>query len=168
MRTVKLFLSDVDGCMTDGGLYYMPDGTEFKRFCVYDGVGLVMLRKAGIPCGILTSELNPLVEHRAKNLQLDYLYLGVGRMIDHITRTKVDVAKEICVKEGITLQDVCYLGDDLNDYDLLSLVGTPVCPVNAQPKIKSIPNILCLDHCGGSGAVREIADRILGTYEPDK
>ncbi len=78
MKQIKLFLTDVDGCLTDGGMYYTADGNEMKRFCVYDGMGMVLLKKNGIRCGILTSENTAIVRNRAVKLKLDYLYMGVG------------------------------------------------------------------------------------------
>lgn len=161
MKTIKLFLSDVDGCMTDGGLYYTEDEREVKRFCVYDGMGMVLLRKQGIPCGILTSEDTPIVRHRAQKLNLDYLYMGVGRVVDNKSISKLDAAQEICQQLGITLDEVCFVGDDVNDIPLLEKVGTPVCPANAQPAVIAIPGITILEHRGGEGAIREICDEIL-------
>ena len=164
MKQVKLFLSDVDGCMTNGGLYYTEDEKEVKRFCVYDGMGMVLLRQQGIPCGILTSEDTPIVRHRAQKLNLDYLYMGVGRVIDNKSISKLEAAQEICAKMGITLEDVCFVGDDVNDLELLQHVGTPVCPANAQPAVKAVPGIIVLEHRGGEGAIREICDAILDQY----
>ena len=73
MKNVKLFLTDVDGCLTDGGMYYSAEGEALKRFCVYDGMGMVLLKQVGIPCGILTSEQSPIVKARAEKLRLDFL-----------------------------------------------------------------------------------------------
>lgn len=162
MKTIKLFLSDVDGCMTDGGLYYTASGDEMKRFCVYDGVGLLQLKKAGIPCGILTSETSEIVARRAKKLKLDYLYMGVGHQVNESTLSKREACEKICQEMGITMDEVCFVGDDINDMDLLTVVGTPVCPQNARPEIKSIPGMLVLEHKGGDGAIREICEMILG------
>jgi len=158
---IKLFLTDVDGCLTDGGMYYSAWGDEMKRFCVYDGMGMVMLRKAGIKCGILTSENSKIVVRRARKLKLDYLYMGVGRQVDDVQQTKLDVCREICQTEGITLQDVCYVGDDINDIDLLQAVGLAACPANARPEVKAIPGIKVLTRQGGDGAIRELCDSIL-------
>ena len=132
-----------------------------KRFCVYDGMGMVLLRKAGIACGILTSENSPIVKARAEKLKLDYLYLGVGSKDQEGSLTKLDAAKQICEKMGITMTEVCYVGDDVNDIDLLEAVGMPCCPPNARPEVKAIQNIKVLNTPGGQGAVREIADAIL-------
>ena len=158
---VKLFLTDVAGCLTDGGMYYSAEGDVMNRFCVYDGMGMVLLRKAGIACGILTSENSPIVKARAEKLKLDYLYLGVGSKDQEGSLTKLEAAKQICEKMGITLAEVCYVGDDVNDIDLLEAVGMPCCPPNARPEVKAIPNIKVLNTPGGQGAVREIADAIL-------
>ena len=161
MKTIKLFLTDVDGCLTDGGMYYTSEGETMKRFCVYDGMGMVLLRKAGIKCGILTSEQTGIVEARAKRLNLDYLYMGVGRQVDEVKLSKLDACHEICTEMGITLDEVCFVGDDINDIDLLQVVGTPVCPSNARLQVKAIPGILVMEHAGGDGAVREMCDLIL-------
>ena len=174
---IKLFLTDVDGCMTDGSMYYTASGDEFKRFCVYDGMGIVQLRQAGVACGILTSETTEIVRHRARKLGLEYLYMGVGRQKDRgdvlryapstaqpVTlpfRSKLSAAQEICDELGITLEDVCFVGDDINDVELLKAVGVPACPANARPEVLAVPNILRLTSKGGDGAIRELTDRLL-------
>lgn len=180
-KHIKLFLMDVDGCMTDGTIYYGNDGEELKRFNIYDGMGCVLLRQAGIPCGILTSEVLPLVERRARKLELDYLYQGTGsrQKKEHTFRyvpasaepepveplTKLAAAREICRAMGISLADVCFIGDDVNDLDLLSSVGHPVCPANAQPAVRAIPGIRVLPLSGGEGAIRFITDEIIRNKE---
>lgn len=161
LSDIKLFLTDVDGCLTDGGMYYTAGGDEIKRFCVYDGMGMVLLRKAGIKCGILTSETTEIVARRAKKLNLDYLFMGVGRQVDEVKQTKLDVCKQICEEMNISLQNVCYVGDDINDIDLLCEVGLAACPANARPEVKAIPHIMQLTRNGGDGAIRELCDKLL-------
>ena len=158
---VKLFLTDVDGCLTDGGMYYSANGEELKRFCVYDGMGMVCLQQAGIPCGILTSENSPIVQARAEKLKLRFLYLGVGSRVNPDCLTKKQAAQQICDQLGITLADVCYMGDDINDVELLSAVGYPYCPPNARPEVKAIQGIHMLNTPGGQGAIRELCDILL-------
>jgi len=158
---VKLFLTDVDGCLTDGGMYYTAEGDAMKRFCVYDGMGMVRLQQAGIPCGILTSENSPIVKARAEKLKLQYLYLGVGSKVNPKSQSKLEAAQEICEELGITLKEVCFVGDDINDVELLSAVGFPCCPPNARPEVLAVPGIHVLKTPGGQGAVREVTDRIL-------
>ena len=165
MGKIKLFLTDVDGCMTDGGMYYTAEGETMKRFCVYDGMGMVCLQQAGIPCGILTSENSAVVKARAEKLKLRFLYLGVGSKVNPDSQTKLQAAQEICAQTGIGLEDVCYVGDDINDIDLLEAVakagGIAACPANAMPKVQSISGITILSHRGGDGAIRELCDKIL-------
>ena len=162
---VKLFLTDVDGCLTDGGMYYTAEGEVMKRFCVYDGMGMVCLQQAGIPCGILTSENSLVVKARAEKLKLQYLYLGVGSKVNLDCLTKLQAAQQICDELGITLADVCFVGDDINDVELLSKVGYPCCPPNARPEVLAIKGIHVLETRGGQGAIREVADRILNSEQ---
>lgn len=161
IQMIKLFLTDVDGCLTDGGLYYTEDGKESKRFCVYDGMGMVLLQKMGVPCGIITSETSDMVRHRAEKLNLRFLRMGVGRKIGDSTVTKLQACQEICDELGITLQDVCYVGDDVNDIDLLEAVGLPACPASARPEVKAIRDIRVLKTPGGQGAIRELIDDLM-------
>ena len=122
---------------------------------------MVCLQQAGSPCGILTSENSPIVKARAEKLKLKYLYLGVGSKVNPDCLTKLEATQEICEELGITLDKVCYVGDDINDVELLSKVGYPCCPPNARPEVLAIPGIHVLNTPGGQGAIREIADEIL-------
>jgi len=153
---IKLFLSDVDGTLTDAGMYYSENGEEFKKFNTHDGKGFELLRKAGIKTGIITSENTKIIENRAKKIKVDYLYQG----LEH--KGKLDIAKEICKKENISLEEVAYIGDDVNCKELLENVGLKACPRNALDEIKNIPNIIKLSQKGGDGAVREFIDILLG------
>jgi len=152
---IKLFLSDVDGTLTDAGMYYGENGEEFKKFNTRDGKGFELLRKAGIKTGIITSENTKIVENRAKKMKVDYLYQG----LEH--KGKLEIAKEICEKENILLSEVAYIGDDINCKELLQSVAFAACPSNALEEIKNIPNIIKLSKCGGDGAVREFVSRVL-------
>ena len=153
---VKLFLTDVDGVLTDGGMYYSETGDELKKFNTRDGMGFHLLREAGIKSGIITTENTQIVERRAAKLKVDYVYQGKN------TGGKLQTAMEICRKEGITLAEAAYIGDDINCYDLLCNVGMAACPADAVEKIKTIPNIKILRKKGGEGVVREFIEIILG------
>lgn len=155
LKDIKLFLSDVDGVMTDAGMYYTESGDELKKFNTHDGKGFELLRNAGIKVGIITSENTKIVERRAEKLKVDYLYQGKE------FGGKLEAAKAICKEEGISLDEVAYIGDDINCYDLLSAVGYAACPYNATTKIKEIPNIRQLTKSGGEGVVREFIEYIL-------
>ena len=150
---IKIFLSDVDGVLTDAGMYYTENGDEFKKFCTYDGMGMQLLQKSGIKVGILTSEDKQLNRRRSKKLNLDFDFHGAT--------DKLQIVKDLCKSENITLNEVAYIGDDVNCFELLSNVGIAACPENAMKKIKSIPNIIQLSKSGGEGVVRELVELIL-------
>ena len=155
ITTIKVFLSDVDGVMTDAGMYYTESGDEYKKFNTHDGMGFNLIQKAGIKIGIVTTENTKMVERRAIKLKMDYLYQGKG------FGGKLDAALDICKKEGISLQQVAYIGDDVNCIELLKAVGIAACPANATSKVKAIDGIIQLQKSGGDGAVREFIDMIL-------
>ncbi|WP_104753508.1 KdsC family phosphatase [Helicobacter salomonis] len=155
MRQVKVFLCDCDGTLTDGGMYYLENGQQFKKFSVADGIGFELLKAAGIKTGILTGEITPIVEHRAKKLKLDYLYQGCS------PQGKLEAARAICALEKISLEQVAYVGDDVNDLPLLEQVGLKACVQNAQESLKTLPGVVILKHKGGEGAVRELINSIL-------
>jgi len=150
---IKIFLSDVDGVLTDAGMYYTESGDEFKKFCTYDGMGFQLLQKTGVKVGLLTSEDKDLNRRRAKKLGLDFDFHGA--------KDKLQIVKDVCKKENISLSEVAYIGDDVNCFELLSNVSFAACPNNAVAKIKSIPGIIQLSKNGGEGVVREFVEKIL-------
>jgi len=150
---IKMFLTDVDGVLTDAGMYYTENGDEFKKFSTYDGMGMQILQKSGVKVGILTSEDKELNRRRAEKLRLDFDFHGV--------KDKLQFVRDLCESEQITLNEVAYIGDDVNCFELLSNVGIAACPENAIKKIKSIPNIIQLSKKGGEGVVRELVELIL-------
>ena len=150
---IKIFLSDVDGVLTDGGMYYTENGDEFKKFSCYDGMGMKLLQKKGIKVGILTSEDRLINRNRAEKLSLDYDFHGI--------ENKFQFIKDFCEKENVKMSEIAYIGDDINCFELLSNVGIAACPTNAINKIKSIPNIILLKSSGGNGAFREFAELYL-------
>jgi YrbI family 3-deoxy-D-manno-octulosonate 8-phosphate phosphatase len=150
---IKLVITDVDGVLTDAGMYYSEAGDEIKKFNTRDGMGFELLRNKGYKTGIITSESTRLVERRAKKLKLDYLYQGA---VD-----KLEIIESICKTEGISLKEVAYIGDDINDKQILNAVGYPACPRDAVKEIRDINNILVLQNNGGHGTFREFAEIIL-------
>lgn len=153
--TPKLFLTDVDGTLTDGGMYYSESGDELKKFNTRDGAGLALLHDKGILTGIITSEHTRLVERRAQKLHLDYLIQGKRE------KGKLAAVEEICTELNIAISEVAYIGDDMNCYDLLSSVGFKACPADACSAIKDIPNIHIMTRKGGEGCVREFIEMII-------
>lgn len=154
-KPVKLFITDIDGTLTDGGMYYSENGDELKKFNTRDGMGLQMLREAGIKTAIITSEDRKLNQRRAEKLKVDYIRQG------KVNGGKVAVAKEIAAEMGITMQEIAYIGDDVNCVELLSKVGYAACPADACEKVKSIPGIAVMTHKGGEGCVREFSEMLL-------
>ena len=154
MSKIKLFATDVDGTMTDACMYYAENGIELKKFNFRDGMGFKLLREAGIKTAIITSENTSIVQKRANKLNVDYLSLGEWK--------KLEFVQNICKELNITLEEVAYIGDDINDLELLSAVKYKACPADAVKKIKSIPNIKILEHKGGDGAVREFIEFLIG------
>ena len=154
-RQIRLFLCDVDGTLTDGGMYYSESGDELKKFNTRDGMGFQLLRETGIKTGIITSENTKIVENRAKKLKIDFLRQSKR------DGGKVAAALEICHELGISLEEVAYIGDDINCYDLLSQVGIAACPADACTKVLSIPGIHHMQKRGGEGCVREFIKELL-------
>lgn len=153
MTNIKLFATDVDGTLTDGCMYYAENGLELKKFNFQDGMGFKLLRDAGLKTAIVTSEKTNIVKKRAKKLRVDYLSMGSWKKLEFI--------KNICKKENILLENVAYIGDDINDIELLTAVGLKACPSNAVKKVKEISNIIVLENSGGNGAVREFIELLL-------
>jgi 2-dehydro-3-deoxyphosphooctonate aldolase (KDO 8-P synthase) len=155
-KDIRLFLTDVDGVQTDGGMYYFNSRDEAKRFHAHDGMGLQILRRSGMKTGFITSEETLLVENRFKKLKLDYLVQGKR------DGGKLASALEICQQEGISLEQVAYIGDDVNCLDLLEKVGWAACPNDAVKAVKAVPGITILTKKGGEGCVREFIDLVMG------
>lgn len=152
---IKLLITDIDGTLTDGGMYYSENGDELKKFNTRDGMGLQMLREVGIKTAIITSENRELNRRRAEKLKVDYLRQG------KVSGGKVAVALEIAHEMGISLQEVAYIGDDVNCVELLSVVGYAACPADACDKVKSIPGVKVMTRKGGEGCVREFCEIIV-------
>mgnify|MGYP005632973667 FL=1 len=154
-KIIKLFATDVDGVLTDAGMYYDNNGNELKRFNTHDGMAFKILKEKGIITAMITSEKTNIVKRRANKLQVDYLFQGVKG------REKLEVLEKICIEKNMSLSEVAYIGDDINDYNVLSSVGFPACPNNAITKIKNIEGITHLSKSGGDGAVREFVELLL-------
>lgn len=152
---IKLFITDVDGTLTDGGMYYTERGDELKKFNTRDGMGIQLLREAGIKVAIITSEDTKIVENRAAKLKIDFLVQGKR------CEGKLTVVRELCNKLDIKLDNVAYIGDDINCLELLSAVGMAACPNDACDKVKIIDGIKVMSRKGGEGCVREFAETIL-------
>lgn len=155
LREIRLFATDVDGVLTDGGMYYSDSGHQMKKFNVWDGMGLALLRKAGLIIGIITTEQTKLVAQRAQKLQITEVHQGIW--------DKLGVLQEMGTRYGVSLQEMAFIGDDINDLKALQAVGLSASPANARPEIRKAVKYVCKAN-GGDGAVRELADIILGAH----
>ena len=149
----KLVLTDIDGVWTDGGMYYDQTGNEWKKFNTSDSAGVLFLKKMKIPIGIITGETTRIVKIRAEKLNIDYLFQGVT--------DKLSVAKQLCIELNIDMNDVAYIGDDLNDIKLLERVGFSCAPNNSPIYIKKKVDFVTFKE-GGNGAFREFVEKIIG------
>lgn len=150
---IKLVLTDCDGVLTDSGVYYSAHGEEIKRFSIRDGMGVERLRNlVKIETGIITGELSPSVKKRAEKLKIRELHLGI--------KNKVIVLNEILKRKKIKAENIAFIGDDVNDLDIMKLVGLTACPSDAVDEVKRISDYICTN-CGGNGAFREFAELII-------
>lgn len=152
-RSIRLLAMDCDGVLTDGGMYYSEKGDELKKFNTKDGMGIALLRKAGIKTAIITGEDTQIVSDRAKKIKVDYLYQGV--------KDKLSVLEDIVQKEGISMEEVAYIGDDINDVACLEEAGMGITVRNATEAAKNAADLV-MKSGGGEGAVREAIEYILG------
>ncbi|MGA9115779.1 MAG: HAD family hydrolase [Bacteroidota bacterium] len=152
---IRLVLTDNDGVLTDSGIYYSPRGEELYRFSRRDGMGADLLRRAGIECAIVTSEISPMIRRRAVKLRMKHLFMGV--------KEKGTALSSILKKTGRHPEEVAYIGDDVNDLEIIRAVGASgltACPQDAVAPIAAEVHVV-LRARGGHGAFREFADLIL-------
>ena len=152
LKGVKLLATDVDGVLTDAGMYYSESGDEWKKFNTRDGMGLKLLQRAGVITAFVTMEDTKLVARRAAKLAITEVHQGA--------RDKLSVIHEMAVRHGLTLQEVGFIGDDVNDLEALQAVGFSAAPADGLPPVRKVVDYVCRKK-GGEGAVREVADLIL-------
>jgi 3-deoxy-D-manno-octulosonate 8-phosphate phosphatase (KDO 8-P phosphatase) len=149
LTQVKLLALDVDGVLTDGGLYYTETGEEMKKFNIKDGQGLVSLMQTGINVAIISSNSSLATVHRAKKLGIEHIFIGVT--------DKLEILQNLCEKLTITLSQVAYMGDDIGDLTVLSAVGCPITVADAVPEVQQ-RSLYITKLSGGMGAVREVCN----------
>ena len=153
-RKIKLLISDVDGILTDGGMYYSEKGEVLKKFNTRDGMGIELLSKKGVKTILMTKENSNIVKSRAKKIKAAATYLGIYTKEKHLTK--------ICKKFSVNNEQIAYIGDDINDLELLKRVGLSVTPSDASDNAIKLCDYIC-KHRSGNGAFRELADLILFT-----
>lgn len=151
-KKIKLAVFDVDGVMTDGRLYFLPDGTEFKTFNTLDGLGIKMLMQMGIQTAVITGRSSIVVENRVKNLGIQHYFHG--------REDKLTALDELLAKTSFNYEHVAYLGDDLPDLPAIRKAGIGMAVANANDFVKQHA-LAVTEAKGGKGAVREFCERIL-------
>lgn len=153
---IRMFLTDCDGCLTDGGMYYSEKGDELKKFNTRDGKGFALLKEKGVLTGIVTGENVDLNKRRVEKLRLDVYIPGCS--------DKLQDVRQLCDEYGIGLENVLYIGDDIMDIPLLKEAGFSACPADAHPSVKKAVDYVS-SFGGGRGVIRDVADMLLGEME---
>lgn len=152
LRDLKLFATDVDGVLTDAGMYYGESGEELKKFHTRDGMGIKLLQAEGVITAIITMENTKIVERRGLKLGIPEVFQGA--------KDKVSVLLNLSEKYRIPFGQMAYIGDDVNDVEALKAVGYAAAPADCVKQVRQIVHYVCKKR-GGEGAVREVIDRIL-------
>jgi 3-deoxy-D-manno-octulosonate 8-phosphate phosphatase (KDO 8-P phosphatase) len=154
VKNIKAIAMDVDGVLTDGGVWWGPNGEEWKRFHFADIMGLSLARKAGMVIALMSGENSPLVDRLAAKFRISDVHKDC--------KDKAGALRTFSEKHGLRLQEICFIGDDVNDLPALNIAGLSACPADARPSIR--------EHCqvvtklgGGNGAVREVVDMLLAS-----
>lgn len=149
---IKLVLTDIDGCMTDNCVFYTPSGDKVKKFNMADGMGVKILQNEGLSVGVISGDNSMASKKRMEDLKVNYIYINV--------KEKDKILDELIRNLNIKLDEVAYMGDDLQDLCVLKKVGLSFCPNNAVSEVKECVNVV-LNKSGGDGAFREYADYVL-------
>lgn len=157
IRAIRLLLTDCDGVLTDGKVYYSALGEDLRAFSVRDGMGVERLRRlAGVEVGIVSGERSAGLRRRAEKLQIDILHMGI--------RDKLAIVGEISRLRGLGLEAIAYIGDDVNDLSVLEGVGFSACPADAMPGIAERVDYVCR-RTGGAEAFRELCEVIIAGHK---
>ena len=152
MKKIKVLIMDVDGTLTDAKTYYSKNGEELKSFNIRDGMGIVLWHKNGLKSAILTSESSEIVTKRGEKLNISKILLG--------SKQKKEDTLSLAEYFNCNLDEIAYIGDDVNDYHSMQICGLSACPSDSIQSIKNIADLI-LENKGGNGAVRELIDCIL-------
>jgi len=151
-KKIKLVITDVDGVLTDGGMYYSEKGEIMKKFNTKDGMAVELLHKNSIKTVFLTKENSKIAKSRAKKVKADGVYINVS--------DKEKYLSQICKKFAVKPNEILYIGDDINDIEIIKKIGFSSCPNNAVNNVKKIVDYICKIN-GGEGVLREMTEVIL-------
>ena len=152
LAQIELLALDVDGVLTDGGLYYTESGKELKKFNVKDGMGIKLLMRSGIEVAIISANSSSATIHRAKKLGIEHCFVGI--------ENKLNVLQDLCDRLSISLEQVAYVGDDITDIPIFRSIGCPMTVADAMPE--NLNNaVYVTQKFGGKGAIREVCELIM-------
>ncbi len=152
IKNIKLLIFDVDGVLTDGGLYRSDDGQESKRFNSQDGLGIRLLKSTGVATGIITGRTSKNVPYRAKELEIDHVYQGITQ--------KAKTFEQLCEKLNLKAHQIAYMGDDIIDLPVMARAGLSLTVANAHPEVIKRSHWVSR-YAGGQGAAREACELIM-------
>jgi 3-deoxy-D-manno-octulosonate 8-phosphate phosphatase (KDO 8-P phosphatase) len=152
LERIRAIALDVDGVLTDGGVWWGPNGEEWKRFSFSDIMGVSLARRAGIILGLISGEDSPLVDRYAAKMHIKHVYKGC--------RAKAVALREFSNATGVGLEEICFIGDDVNDLPAMEIAGFAAAPSDAARDVLSLVDFVS-KHTGGNGAVREFIETVL-------
>jgi 3-deoxy-D-manno-octulosonate 8-phosphate phosphatase (KDO 8-P phosphatase) len=152
LRQIRAIALDVDGVLTDGGFWWGPNGEEWKRFCFADIMGVSLAVKAGLRIALISGEDSPLVDRYAEKFKLTDIAKGC--------HDKAKALRELAERAGLPLNEMCFMGDDVNDLPAMEIAGLAAAPADARPAVRGKAGFVATSN-GGNGAVRELIDAIL-------
>jgi YrbI family 3-deoxy-D-manno-octulosonate 8-phosphate phosphatase len=155
-QKIKLVITDIDGVWTDGIMYYTNDGDFMKAFSTYDGMGAYVLKQLGIPTAIITGEASQIVLKRAEKLKLEDVFIGI--------KDKLAVFQQLLEKYNLRPEEAAYIGDDINDAEVMSVAGLTASPPNS-PALGILKPDFITERRGGEGAFREFAELIISAHK---
>ena len=152
IKKIKLIATDVDGVLTDGGMYYSSKGDTLKKFHVIDGMAVSILKRNTIPTVIITKERNQIVKQWSAKMNIDKLFDGI--------KNKEKIVPKLCKLYSLSENNIAYIGDDVNDLEILKRIGFSITPKDGNLEVKKIVDYIC-KNSGGEGVLREICDLII-------
>ena len=152
MMHLRAIALDVDGVLTDGGVWWGPDGQEWKRFCFADIMGVSLARKAGLTIALISGEDSPLVDRFATKMGIIH--------VEKNCKDKASALRRFAESAALSLSEICFMGDDINDLPAMEIAGMSAVPANAQPSVRRRASFVSGNN-GGNGAVRELVDAVL-------
>ena len=154
LAQIKALAMDVDGVLTDGAVWWGPNGEEWKRFHFADIMGLSLASKSGLALALISGENSPLVDRMAAKFP--------DVVVHKDCKDKASALQTFSERRGVRLQDICFIGDDVNDLPALQIVGLSACPADEGPAVRELCQVVT-KLSGGNGAVREVVDLLLGS-----